>query len=161
TPSDHMEGPPAPLLRRRLVANQGGYPAVQPGQGTHHAIPLPGCHRDPITLAHHRMTRIERPLTGLVESPVPGQQARRVRRAGQGNGLVERPAPRLGPTLQLHDPQPTGPRIGTGQGNQAQKDQVVSRQALTGAVESFTGTFDDLLALELAIAANREDELAA
>src|SRR6266702_7746374 len=39
-------------------------------------------------------------VAGLVESPVPGGLARRVRRAVRGNGLVERRAPRPGPTLQ-------------------------------------------------------------
>src|SRR6266566_10148280 len=38
-------------------------------------------------------------VAGLVESPVPGGLARRVRRAVRGNGLVERRAPRPGPTL--------------------------------------------------------------
>jgi hypothetical protein len=39
-------------------------------------------------------------VAGLVESPVPGRLARRVRRAVRGNGLVERRAPHPGPTLQ-------------------------------------------------------------
>ena len=37
-------------------------------------------------------------LTGLVESPVRCQVARPVREAARGNGPVERPAPRPGPT---------------------------------------------------------------
>ncbi len=36
-----------------------------------------------------------------MKSPLRGQLARRVRRAVRGNGLVARPAPRLGPTLQI------------------------------------------------------------
>ena len=48
-------------------------------------------------MADHRMSPSHEP-TGPVESPVPGQQARRVREAARGNGPVERPQPRLGPT---------------------------------------------------------------
>jgi hypothetical protein len=48
-------------------------------------------------------------VTGLVESPVPGRPARRVRRAVRGNGLVGRRAPRPGPTLQ---PAPTASQLG-------------------------------------------------
>ena len=42
TPPDHLEGPPPPLLRRRMVAGLGRKTAVQPGKGGHHALPLPG-----------------------------------------------------------------------------------------------------------------------
>ena len=41
------------------------------------------------------------PSRGLVESPVPGRLARRVREAARGNGLAEKPAPRPGPTSPL------------------------------------------------------------
>ncbi|MGW4141760.1 group II intron maturase-specific domain-containing protein [Streptomyces mirabilis] len=39
--------------------------------------------------------------TGACGTPVARERARRVRRAARGNGLVARPAPRLGPTLLL------------------------------------------------------------
>lgn len=41
TPPVHLEGSPLSLLRRRLVARLGGKTAVQPGEGSHHAPPLP------------------------------------------------------------------------------------------------------------------------
>lgn len=49
TPPGHLEGSPPPLLRRRMVADIGRKAAVQPGQGNHHALPLPrNSHPDPV-----------------------------------------------------------------------------------------------------------------
>jgi RNA-directed DNA polymerase len=48
-PPVHLEGPPPPLLRRRMVASLGRKSTVQPGEGGHHALPLPGdSHPDPV-----------------------------------------------------------------------------------------------------------------
>ncbi|MDQ7907651.1 reverse transcriptase domain-containing protein [Phytohabitans sp. ZYX-F-186] len=63
---------------------------------THQALPLPA-DKDPNAVAQHSMRNVRNP-PGRVESPVPGQQARRVREAARGNGPAERPAPRPGPT---------------------------------------------------------------
>jgi len=41
-PPDELEGTPPPLLRRRLVALRRGGRAVQPRNGTHDTVPLPG-----------------------------------------------------------------------------------------------------------------------
>ena len=40
-PGSHREHP-SPLLQRRMVADHTGDRAVEPGQGAHHALPLPG-----------------------------------------------------------------------------------------------------------------------
>jgi len=57
TPRDHVEGPPPPLLRRRLVASRGGTDAVRSRKGAHHALPLPGSSH-PATLANHGVRTI-------------------------------------------------------------------------------------------------------
>jgi RNA-directed DNA polymerase len=100
TPPDHREGSAPPLLRRWLVAGHGGKNAVQPGEGTHHAVPIPG-HSDPDSLARHGMSRHHQDSDGTCGAPVAVKVARRVREAVRGNGPVERPEPRLGPTSLL------------------------------------------------------------
>jgi hypothetical protein len=55
-PPGHMEGHPPPLLRGQMVACLGGKEAVQPGEGGHHALPLPGSSH-PVSLAGHGMPR--------------------------------------------------------------------------------------------------------
>ena len=42
TPPDHREGTPPRLLRRPMVTGHVGAGAVQPGEGAHDALPLPG-----------------------------------------------------------------------------------------------------------------------
>jgi RNA-directed DNA polymerase len=62
-------------LRRRYCAG-GWWPgttertAVQPGEGAHHALPIPG-RSDPRSVAGHGM-RTTRAMTGLVERPLLG-----------------------------------------------------------------------------------------
>jgi hypothetical protein len=70
TPPDHLEGPPPSLLRRRMVAGQCGTRTVQPGEGTHHALPLPGISHPP-ALARKGMRPTRQATTGLAERPVP------------------------------------------------------------------------------------------
>jgi hypothetical protein len=41
-PPHHSEDHPSPRLQRRMVADHTGARTVQPGQGAHHALPLPG-----------------------------------------------------------------------------------------------------------------------
>src|SRR5262249_29958311 len=99
TSSDHLEGPPPPLLRRRVVANQRRPSALQPGQGTHYAIPVPGRRGHPRTLAHHRMThkyRIRRDLrrARCLATGTPGSGGGSRKRAGRKTCT----APRLDPT---------------------------------------------------------------
>ena len=54
TPPEHREGTPPTLLRRRMVAGHGGTTAVQPGEGAHHTLPIPGSSH-PLPLAGHGM----------------------------------------------------------------------------------------------------------
>ena len=78
TPAEHLEGPAPQVLRRRLVAPRRGDGLVQPGGGTHHALPLPG-HGHPLPVATGR----SRPgVTGLAESRMRCQAARPVRERG-------------------------------------------------------------------------------
>ena len=53
-PPDELEGTPPPLLRRRMVARRRRGDAVQPGEGAHHPLPLPG-NDDPLALAQHEL----------------------------------------------------------------------------------------------------------
>ncbi|MFC0530263.1 group II intron maturase-specific domain-containing protein [Phytohabitans kaempferiae] len=63
-----LEGPPPPLLLRRLVAHHRGQGTVQPGHGVDHPIPLPGIsHPQPLA---RQMTN-NTVHTGLAERPVP------------------------------------------------------------------------------------------
>ena len=70
TPPEHREGTPPTLLRGRMVAGHGGTTAVQPSEGTHYTLPIPGS-SDPYSLAGHGL-RKRRATAGLVERPVPG-----------------------------------------------------------------------------------------
>ena len=54
TPPDHREGHPSPLLQRRMVASHHRDRTVQPGQGRHHTLPLPGSSH-PGPMASQRM----------------------------------------------------------------------------------------------------------
>ena len=65
TPPGHLETTPPPLLRWRMVAGHNRSGAVQPGEGAHHALPIPG-RSDPRCVAGHRM-RTTPAETGLVE----------------------------------------------------------------------------------------------
>jgi len=47
-----LEGPPPPLLPRRLVALRWEHLPVRPRQAQHNPLPLPRRHRDSLTLAH-------------------------------------------------------------------------------------------------------------
>ena len=70
--------------------------AVQPGEGAHHALPLPG-NRPPRCVAGHRM-RTTTAENGACGAPVARKRARRVREAARGNPPVETPAGRPGST---------------------------------------------------------------
>src|SRR5262249_52563919 len=78
TPPEHLEGPAPQVPRRRLVAPRREDGPVQPGGGTHHALPLPG-HGHPLPVATGR-SRPE--VTGLAESRMRCQAARPVRERG-------------------------------------------------------------------------------
>ena len=96
TPPDHLEGTPPPLLRGRMVAGHKRTGAVQPGEGAHHALPIPGrshpgCVAGPQDEDHTS-------TNGACGAPVARKRARRVREAARGNPPVETPAGRPGPT---------------------------------------------------------------
>ena len=97
-PKDHLEGHPPPLLPRRIMAGQPQPGTAQPHHGRHQPLPLPG-RSHPDTLAGHRIPSPASP-PGTYGEPVAVKAARRVREAVRGNGPVERPEPRLGPTSQ-------------------------------------------------------------
>ena len=86
-------------LRRRYCAG-GWWPgtnrtgAVQPGEGAHDALPIPG-RSDPDSVAGHRM-RNHTSRNGACGAPVARKRARRVREAARGNPPVETPAGRPG-----------------------------------------------------------------
>lgn len=69
TPSDELEGPAPPLLRRRLVAGQRRTETVQPGEGAHHALPLPRL-SNPFPMADQGMRTTTANPEGLVERPL-------------------------------------------------------------------------------------------
>src|SRR5918995_2959343 len=69
TPPEHREGTPPTLLRRRMVAGHGGTTAVRPGEGAHHALPIPGS-GDPLPLAGHGL-RTQRATAGLWSARCP------------------------------------------------------------------------------------------
>ena len=92
-------------LRRRfcgrwLVAGHRGKDAVQPREGQHDALPVSG-NSDPNSVADHGMRNNPGFLSGACGAPVAVKAARRVREAVRGNGPVERPEPRPGPTSLL------------------------------------------------------------
>src|SRR4051794_36504164 len=98
TPQGHLEADPPPLLPRRIMAGQPRPDTAQPHHGRHQPLPLPG-RSHPGPLASRRITHHGAPPWTYGE-PVAVKAARRVREAVRGNGPVERPAPRLGPTSQ-------------------------------------------------------------
>jgi hypothetical protein len=59
-PPEHLEADPSPLLRRRLVASRRRGDTVQPGQGTHQLVPIPG-HEDPLTVARGGLSGTHQP----------------------------------------------------------------------------------------------------
>jgi hypothetical protein len=65
-PPDELEGTP-PLPRRRMMARRREGHAVQPQQGAHHALSLPGCSDPPWP-----STREDTAPGGLVERRMPG-----------------------------------------------------------------------------------------
>ena len=96
-------------LRRRYCAG-GWWPgtteraAVQPGEGAHHALPIPG-RSHPGSVAGHGMRNHTSPY-GACGAPVARKRARRVREAARGNPPVETPAGRPGSTSPwLKEPQ--------------------------------------------------------
>ena len=64
TPRDHLEGTPAPFLRRRMVARRRRGDLVQPRRGADNPLPLPG-HEDPHAMAEHRMSTQREPQRDL------------------------------------------------------------------------------------------------
>ena len=88
----------------RMVAGHDGTGAVQPGEGAHHALPIPGS-SDPGSVAGHGMRNHTSP-DGACGAPVARKRARRVREAARGNPPVETPAGRPGSTSP--DPAPAG-----------------------------------------------------
>jgi hypothetical protein len=89
TPPVHLEGHPPPLLRRRMVAGLGRKATVQPGKGSHHALPLPGS-SDPDTVADHELRNQAQAPDRTCGAPGARKRARRVREAVQGNGPVDK-----------------------------------------------------------------------
>ena len=89
TPPVHLEGPPPPLLRRRMVARLGATITVQPGQGSHHALPLPG-NSHPRSLAQPGMRNHTQDPDRACRAPGARKRARRVREAVRGNGPVDK-----------------------------------------------------------------------
>jgi hypothetical protein len=73
TPPDPMEGTATPLRRWSVVANEPGQATVRPGEGRHHALPIPGRGRHPKPLANHWLNTImiANGKTGLAKRPVP------------------------------------------------------------------------------------------
>ena len=64
---------------------------------THHALPLPG-NSHPDSVARPRDEDTTQAPNGTCGAPGARKRARRVREAARGNGPVERPEPRPGPT---------------------------------------------------------------
>jgi len=89
-------------IRRRYCHVGGSWPAsedrelFQPREGRHHPLPLPG-RSHPHSLAGQGRGQPAAPC-GTCGEPGALKGARRVREAARGNGPVERPEPRLGPT---------------------------------------------------------------
>src|SRR5207247_7794516 len=102
-----LEVHPPPLLRGRMVATRWRSKDLQPCQGAHHALPLPG-NDNPLAMAQH-CVRTPQP-SGTCGEPAARRRARPVRRAGQGNGPGETPEPRPGPTLQRATGRDAAPR---------------------------------------------------
>ena len=93
-PPDHLETTPPPLLRGRMVAGHHRTGAVQPGEGAHHALPLPG-RSHPGCVADPRM-RTTPAQTGLVERPLLGKgHGGCGRRLGKPTGRNTGRAPRV------------------------------------------------------------------
>src|SRR3954469_12940543 len=89
-------GPTSPMLRRPVVARQRGPGTVQPRQGAHHALPLPGhSHPDPVASHGMSITRIPPGSCGA-----PGALKRGTPGAGSGpkKRLDRKTRPRFGPT---------------------------------------------------------------
>ena len=86
------------IIRRRYTRG-GWWPAIpaiglfNPDKVDTHALPLTGNHH-PHPMASRGMNRSHKCATGLVNNPVPGRPAPRVREATRGNPPVEIPAKR-------------------------------------------------------------------
>jgi hypothetical protein len=84
------------------VACLGGKTAVQPSEGSHHALPLPGnSHPDP--LAEPGLRNYTRVPDRTCGAPGARKRARRVREAVRGNGPVDKTAtaPRIDFTVHI------------------------------------------------------------
>ena len=101
TPPDHREGTPPRLLRRPMVAGHVGAGAVQPGEGAHDALPLPGT-----VIPARGRSRDEEPHNpeGTRGAPVARRWGTAGAGAARGNPPVETPAGRPGPTSRAASP---------------------------------------------------------
>ena len=96
TPPDHREGHPPPLLQQRMVAGHHRDRTVQPGQGRHHTLPLPG-NSHPGPMASQRMNHHDNPKgtcgqpgAGMTGTPGSGGDS------GKPTGRNTGRAPRVG-----------------------------------------------------------------
>src|SRR5438067_2283056 len=93
-----------------LVARAGRRALVQADNASHYPLPLSG-NSDSLAVADDDQAHDVADWREYVESRIRGQLVRPVRRAERGNGRVERPVPRLAPTLLQHvrADRPSGP----------------------------------------------------
>ncbi|MGW2255209.1 hypothetical protein ACWCXH_34255 [Kitasatospora sp. NPDC001660] len=97
-PQDGLEEDLPPVPRAGILVGQREQGTVQPDLGRHHTLPLSGSSH-PLSLADHGMrTATTRPLRGLWRAGCGAKSHARFGKRLRGNGPVERPEPRPGPT---------------------------------------------------------------